>query len=503
MSIFPSLWAQVVSYSVKPGEYSSIEPCWEDMYYVTKENNVGVIRGDGKVVVEPTASHITGFYEDLALVLKSESGQHRLLGILSPDGSYKKVDGDYYSIPYQEFFSEGLLTVSTPRGNVAFMNPLGVVVKEFNARLLYPFAEGFAVLGEGSDYSLIDKHFNRVSIKLPTNAPIMGGTNVFEGKAVIWADNGKYYSYDLFNGKTKKISAPKSGNLDYLACFADITNRAFDAPYQEPRRGTKSLSASSKNGKFGYMSGEETVIPYQFDQAEDFYDGHAIVKNDGKYALLSYQPERGNFEVIAKNPEIKFRKSSGNRLTHRFDLKLPDNIKKDAVTISLKNEDGYDIDYKYINGSYQFLSDADSESKKYDVAIESDGLKLWEGELEYTYQQDSKPDPVPVPPSTNPQVLSKLSVSLSATRTHANKDNLCSVTATITNPNPTPVKTNVRWSGSSLLVGSGTAVTVPARGKISVVINLKVLKAKSGETVTVTTSAGGSATLRGLQLIPY
>ena len=64
--------AQLITWSVKPGVYDKIEPCWGDMYFVYQGNSVGVINGNGTIVVTPDASRITGFYGGYALVLKSE-----------------------------------------------------------------------------------------------------------------------------------------------------------------------------------------------------------------------------------------------------------------------------------------------------------------------------------------------------------------------------------------------------------------------------------------------
>ena len=152
--------AQLITWAVKPGVYTKIEPCWGDMYFAYKGNSIGVINGDGSVIVPPEANRITGFYGGLALVLKSDGGKEKILGILSTDGSYSKVDGTYFTIPYQEFFSESLLTVTTPKGQAGYMNGNGVIVKSFNVSFISPFSEGYAVVGEKTDFSIIDKRFN-------------------------------------------------------------------------------------------------------------------------------------------------------------------------------------------------------------------------------------------------------------------------------------------------------------------------------------------------------
>ena len=157
--------AQVIGWSVKPGVYNKIEPYWNDMYLVKKTGKTGIIKGDGSVVVPAVASRITGFYDGLAIALQTDGGNERILGILSDDGSYAQVDGTFYAIPYQEFFSEGLLTITTPRGQTGYMNGMGHVVKTFNASIVSPFSEGYAVVGEGKDYKLIEGHLQNPVLK--------------------------------------------------------------------------------------------------------------------------------------------------------------------------------------------------------------------------------------------------------------------------------------------------------------------------------------------------
>ena len=75
--------------------------------------------------------------------------------------------------------------------------------------------------------------------------------------------------------------------------------------------------------------------------------------------------------------------------------------------------------------------------------------------------------------------------------------------AKITNPNPDPITTQVTMTGSNLLEAVSVRVTVPALGTKDVSTYFIVKKAVSGQKVTVTTAAGGSASLDGLQLIPF
>ncbi len=491
------MFAQLITWAVKPGVYTKIEPCWGDMYFAYKGNTIGVINGDGSVIVAPEANRITGFYGGLALVLKSDGGQERILGILSTDGSYSKVDGTYFTIPYQEFFSEGLLTVTTPRGQAGYMNGNGVIVKNFNVSFISPFSEGYAVVGENEDYSIIDKRFNTLSIQLGTVSQVYGGSNVYKGVAVVWDGNGKFYNFDVNRGTSKKISEPSSLDYDYMYCFSSITKRPERITYEDPQRSSRSLSVTEKGGKYGYVSNGKTILPYQFEQAEDFYGNYAIVKAKGKYALLSLHNVNDTFDAKA-NSNIKYRKSSGKDLVHKFGITLPTLWNDDNVTVRLKDNDGTLVNISNNGNSYEFKANGGNGTKKYNVEIDGDGMLLWQGEIAYNYTIEA--DPVII---DGPHGFKPLEVSLKAANTQADKNNRCYVKATISNPNPEAITATVSMTGSNLLESVSQRVTIPAYGSKDVSTYFTVKKATSGQKVIVSTTAGGTATLDGLQLIPF
>lgn len=507
-----SLQAQVITWSVKPGVYTKIEPYWEDMYLCYTEINVGVINGDGRVIVSPEATRITGFYSGLALALKSVGGQERILGILSDDGSFSEVDGTYYTIPNQEFFSEGFLTVNTSGGGTGYMNVKGHVVKEYNVSFVSPFSEGYAVVGEGRashNFCIVDKRFNELQISLPSMSPLWNGANVFKGVAIVWDGNGNIFEFNPQRGgpcsvvKDKSIKSMLKGcdynpDYDYLGGLAKLTNRPETAPYKQPTRSSLALTVSEQGNKYGYIHNGKTILPCQFEQAESFYGNYAIVKSDGKYGLLSYHNTNDSFTANASS-EIKYKKSSGKNLSHKFGITVPNLWVEDNLTVKVKDENGIPVSITNDGGSYEFKSDGAKGTKKYSVEIDGEGLILWTGEIAYNYQPEMDS---PVIIDTQPRVKPFV-VTLKATNTHADKNNRCYVKATISNPNSEAISAIVTMSGSNLLEAVSKRITIPAYGSEDISTYFIVKKATSGQKVTVSTSAGGSATLDGLQLIPF
>lgn len=491
--------AQIITWAVKPGLYSKIEPCWEDLYFVYNGNNVGVIYGDGREIVTPNASRITGFYGGLALVLNSDGGKERVLGILSTDGSYSRIDGIYYTIPYQEFFSEGLLTVINSKNQACYMNTNGVVVKSFNVSFISPFSEGYAVVGEGKDYSIIDKRFNTLTIQLGTVSQVYGGSNIYKGVAVVWDGNGRFYNFDVNRGICTK-SKPIPIDYDYMYCFSSITGRSDIVPYTQPMRSSQTLPVSEQGNKYGYMNTKNTILPCQFEQAENFYGDYAIVKAKGGYGILSLHNTTESFDAKVSS-DVNYRKSASKELSHKFEIHVPSLWKSDDLIIRVKDENGVLMKINNNNSNYyEFKSDGAIGTKKFSVEINADDLCLWNGEITYNYTVEAEPKQM-----DDGTRLKPLTVSLQTTNNmKADRNNRCCLKATISNPNSTPITTKVMWSGSHMLIDSNTTVTIRANDKTVVDIYLKVSKAgTTKQSVTVSTNAGGSATLNGLQPIPF
>lgn len=504
-----SLQAQLITWSVKPGVYSKIEPCWDDMYFVYNGNSIGVITGDGHVIVSPEASRITGFYDGYALVLKSSGDRERILGILSDNGTYRNVTDTYYAISTQEFFSEGYATVTNPQGKVGYMDTNGIVdpKHQFDVAVATPFTEGFATIGDfGSvqEFKIINKSFNPLQIRTGSNYPIYGGSGVYKGEAIVWDAEGTSFCYNVMNGtytkyKNKDVITKEKINSyqfewDYLGCFSKITRRPGTIPYEKPKRSTETLSATEQGGKYGYAKGGKTILPCQFEQAEAFHGNYAIVKSSVKPALLVLRNTDEAFSVSAANTEIKYQKSKATDLTHKFGLSIPSLWNVQDVIAKIKDENGTNIPTSNNVGVCEFKSDGagDKETRNFKVELESDGLKLWSGDIAYSYKVTSVPKPD-----------GYLTVTLEMDKKQADKDNRCYVKAIVSNPNSEAISATVYIKGSNLLEEISKRITVPAHGKEVVTTYFTVTKAVSGQKVTVTTSAGGKAELDGLQLIPF
>lgn len=500
--------AQLISWAMKPGVYKGIERFLPGFFLVTNDEGMGVVNGNGDVIVEPRATRITGFYENKALVLKNEGKSERILGILSSNGSYVKVENKYYTIKGQELFSEGYLTVTDSSGKVAFMNSNGVIEKEFSDTSLSPFSEGFATVGEGDGFHIIDKKFNPVQIEnLPfMGARIEGGTNVCNGKAILWDDyNETFVEYDVKNRKGTKIKKQTLDQIvrdfddynkwDYLGCLTMVSGRSSAIPYQKMPEEEVTCKATQQGGRYGYTSGATVILPSQLDNAEDFHGNNAIATLNGKTGLLVWRQSNGQFKAVASPREISYMKSEPANIVHKFSLTLPTLLTPDDISITVINPDGIERTVDCTGTDYEFTDQGRTETCTFPISINSDGLTMWEGTLNYSYTPKEAPKQV--------EQSVTLLVKLSMNNTRADENDQCKVTATVSNPTSQSITTVVSMTGSSLLQPTSKRVTIPANGSVKVSTYFMVRgRGAKDQWIKATTSDGSSHTLTGLELIP-
>lgn len=509
MMLSVSALAQNVSWVVKPGTYDRIIPCGTYLYEVFKDGRMGIINDTGREIVPVECKEITGFYEGYALALADEGGKRRIMGILSAEGDYAKVsDGRYYTIQGQEFFSEGLLTVTDRNGSMGYMNVRGEVVHTFNNdSRITPFSEGYAAVWIDGDYYLLDKRFNPIDIVLNTNNELEGGTNVYKGEAVLWA-GGKAYKYNVSTGDLKKYKC-KDGPLDYLWCYQELTGRSAEPPLDVISFPSSLTKRVEKNGRYGYERNGETMLSCQLEEAGEVYGDVAVVRFKGKVGMLKINSSSEKFSVVTYTPKFEYYKGEIKELVHTFRLSLPLEWSNSPLAVSVTNADGARFSIESKDGIYTFKTIELSGVKTYNVEIESEGMNLWTGQFTCNYIAKTRPKPVVDDNSKSerkenplPSPQSPLTVSVNVKNTMADKYGRCSVVATIYNPNAKAVTTSVSFSGSELLNRGTHSVTIPAKGSRTVETSFTVKKVAKGQSVTVTCSAGGRASLTNLTLRP-
>ena len=483
------LAAQNIVWQLKPTAYEQIERFGAGLYKVQQNGHIGLIRPDGTVVVPVEFDEIGKFHDHKALVLKNEAGRTLIGGYLNEQGDYLPFAKKYYTLTGQAFYSDGMLSVANEQNQVGYLNERGEEAFGFKGQFdrIKPFTEGHAAVFSKKKYALVDKqgHPQRFNIGL---GEVYGGTNVCNGKAIIWDTDGKFYTYDTNTGQcadTKKIN---EAVFDYLYCFSSLSGRTREVPYTTlPTTGRQGLSPTAgANGLYGYQTAGRQILPCQFAAATPFIDDIAIVSLQGRKGLLRWTEGGKTFALSVATPHITY--NAGTSAHCAFDLTVPEVWVGKTLEVAVTDAATQAVvDGQLSQNKYSFSLKPKGDSKSIHVAVRSEGLELWSGETTYTFKRID-PD---------------LRVSISIDSDIANKENQIPVTATISNPGEEAVTATVHMTGSASFTEKHTTVTVPAGGSVQVHSYFHVTKDVSGQSVHVSTTKGGSASRSNLKFESY
>lgn len=489
--------AQTIVWKLKPTDYSGIERFGPDLYQVKKDGKIGLIRSDGSVVIPIGYTEMTGFYEHKALVLNDESdsdGNPRILGYLTDEGRYVQFFSSYFSLKGLAFYSDGMLPVNDAKGRRGYLDERGSSVLGFDGKWssIMPFTEGHAVVFTGKKgdlkYHLIDKDGNYARFLLGNGIELYGGKNVYNGKAMVWDTNGKFYNYDVLTGKCSSSKQPANKQNDYLYCFIDITGRGKTAPYNTFPVGHKGLEPVAEGGMYGFTENGKVILPYQFSQATPFEDGLAIVNLQGQYGILRYV--RGGEDFAVSVPKSHFVYDEGGSVDCAFQLTVPEAWSRENLEVAVVDKvNGEQVTLEKSAGIYSFKLKPNNTERSYNISVASEGLALWSGEASYTFKKKE---------------VQNLRASLSIGATKADANDKVYVTATITNPGKEAVTATISMTGSSAFNNVSRTETIAAGGSTKITSYFTVTSnTLKDQHVSVSTSKGGRDSKSGLTLTPF
>ncbi|MBP5776816.1 MAG: WG repeat-containing protein [Prevotella sp.] len=488
--------AQSIVWQLKPTDYSEIVRFGPDIYKVTKNGKFGLIHSNGDVIVPVTCNRITDFYEGKALVLGSETdneGFPQVLGYLTDQGQYVQFEGTYYALKGLEFYSNGLLPANDAKGRRGYLDTKGNAELGFDGKWsgVMPFTEDHAVVFTGKKdnrkYHLIDKNGNNVRFLLGNGIELYGGTNVYDGQAVVWDTNRKFYKYNVFTGKSSSFKEPGNKQMDYLYCFMDVSNRAKTAPTYSFPEGQKGLQPVSQVNLYGYSEDGKVILPCQFSQATAFEDGLAVVTLQGQKGIL--RMVRGGADFALSIPTSHFVYDPGSSVNCAFQLTVPEvwSGKNMEVTV-VDQATGERLATENTAGTYSFKMKPNSKESNYDISVASEGLALWSGSASYTFKKREM----------------DLRVSLSIGSTKADKDDKVYVYATVTNPGSEAVTATITMVGSSAFKDFSKTETIGAGSSVKVSSYFSVPSGTlKNQHVSASTSRGGHDFKSGLTLTPF
>lgn len=482
--------AQTFVWSMPLREYTNITRISRGLYQFESEGKKGLIKPDGTVVVDAILTEITPFYENLALLISKEGGRDRVVGTINTTGKCNLFKQDYYTLAGQAFYSDGLLSVENENGIKGYIDENGNEWIGFQNHYttIKPFTEGYAAVFKNKEYALIDKSGTKQSMIIGIGK-VLGGTNVYNSNAVIWDEEGNFYT---FNTNTKKCNAtrkPQNIQIDYLYCLSEISKRSKEVPYSQIPRGVIGISSNSVNGMYGFDFADKTVLPAQFESATPIEDGFSVVSKDGKFGILSYVENSEDFIISTPKSEIGY--YSGKEAECTFTLASPEIYKALNVNVVAKDETNiYSLNYNKRKNEYSFMSNPKGSKQSYVVDVIYNDLILKTDTITYKFKKKSQGLQISIGVSNN---------------AIADADGKVWVTATIRNPNGEEVQTIVNMTGGSAKFKEmSKTIVVKANSVVQISSCFYDVKAETAnQQVTVSLSNGVSKTSGKITLKPY
>lgn len=482
--------AQTAEWLVIP-QYDKITYFGPQMYKVTKDGKVGIIGTDGIVILQPEYDAINLFYEGRAVFVNKDDNGWRLMGVLAENGEVQFCNGEYYLLNDYMFYSEGFLTVRDANGLYGFLNEKCEKAFPFTEDIVYPFSEGFAVVGEGDNFHWLDTSGNKILLRLSNGGTPYGGTNFYNGKAYLWDEEGVFFVFDA-NGKTKKIPA-RDLEVDYLyrpdsEYGTSVTYESYEAKYNNQ------WNPEERGGQWSYLnSAGKLLAPFQYDEVEKFISGSAVASVNGKYGILHIVDDKSTFSTTTKKNSHIF--SAGGICNCEFQLSVPEKWEGQPINVTLKDPDtGNEVSIQKqgrnnFHFAYKPSGDVKEEDKTFKIEVKNNGIQLWQGEETFIFQQRTK-----------------LTSSIRLDNFTAHENDRCGVTATIKNPSSIDVMTTVTLSGGGTKAkfeSITVTLNIPAHSSRVVKSSFLVKNVELNGWCAVSTSDGTSARRGNLELRPF
>lgn len=483
--------AQTFVWSMPLREYTNIIRIAKELYQFESQGKKGLIKPDGTVVVDAIFTEITPFYENRALLISKEGGRDRVVGTINTTGKCNLFKQNYYTLAGQAFYSDGLLSVENENGIKGYIDENGNEWIGFQNHYttIKPFAEGYAAVFNNKEYALIDKSGTKQSMIIGIGK-VLGGTNVYNSDAVIWDEEGKFYTFNTNTKKCKSTRKPQNLQVDYLYSLSEISKRGREIPYSQIPRGVMGMSPNAVNGKYGFGLADKTVLPAQFNHATPIEDGLTIVSKDGKFGILSYVENSESFSISAPNSEIGY--YSGKEAECTFTLVSPEVYKAQNLDVVAKDDTNtYSLNYNEQKNEYSFMSNPKGSKQSYVVDVIYDDLILKTDTITYTFTRKTQ----------------RLQISINiSNNAMADADGKVYVTAYINNPNDDDVQITVTMTGGSAKfkeVSKPVVIGAKSRETISGAYFYDVKTEMVNQQVKVNLSNGVSKTSGKITLKPY
>ncbi|MBR0036636.1 MAG: WG repeat-containing protein [Bacteroidales bacterium] len=392
----PNAIAQTAEWSVPP-TYTHLTPYNGNAYKYYSGSQVGLLDLSGHVVFQAQYDSITDFTAGYALALKNEGANYLLRGIIRQQAQQyvmQQVTEPYYVTRYHAYFSEEKMAVCNKDGVFGFIDTSGHLVIPFAFSTAHPFFDGRASVkrvGNKQNVFYINSSGKVMQVE-PGDGAILFGTSFSDGEAVVFTMGRKGF---VINPQGRTL---RSYQGDVNEVLKSLNRRDYTIPGKEHKSffAATSVSVPSdrvearwEGGLYGYQNGSQTVLPPQFEQAENFKGGYALVRKDGKLGFLKLI--WGGFSGQMNASSVEIHNTMGAPLT--YTVSVPSGMDSDALNLKISaNGRDYDLSDKTVASAgiaFTFTPKAlnREKSQQLDITLKSKDLVLWQTrqQLEFTY----------------------------------------------------------------------------------------------------------------------
>lgn len=342
-------FAQTVKWMVKP-EYASITHYSDDIFKCIDQNGrIQLIDWGGESIDFPAeADAITDYSDGFALVLQGS----KILGFL-PEAKPQKFQplvGDYYATKYS-FFSEGYVAVANKEGRQGYLDSKGRLVLDCQYLEAMPVRQGWALVIENGKDKVKPRRYKRSD-----NWSANGMSSLKSGEGFVWATSfnhdgralaktkgGKYVVIDVNFSVIEKDAKGNKENVNSFDYSYKPTGSEEVLAHHNNKPKEDGIHAFEGNGGFGFKNAESGImIPCQFDDANDFYSGRAIVAMAGKYGIIELL--KGKFDAEWSADRIRAYEYANEVESLQFTLVAPASLEGDKIKLELDKGDGRYVD---------------------------------------------------------------------------------------------------------------------------------------------------------------
>lgn len=453
---------------------------------------------------------ITPVQNGYGLLLKVDIGKkrYRLCGVYdAASGSVKMFGGNPYYVSTQLFFDDnGRIAAQNSEDLFGFIDTDCRPLTKFAYSEAYPYSEGLAAVATGINKKrrgfYIDMEGKEIAPSLPEWKEVVEATTFQNGRAVIVDKKGNSAIIDRSFNPAGSISLP----LD-LNDFHGIREKSgeFMAPepsYLIPDK-DPDIVPFEQDGVYGYTDDAVVLIFPQFDEAGDYINGGAIVRNVRGKGVVSLGEGDVTFNAYYKGEPSDTVQSS----TIIVDYCLPEGSAEVSV-LNLADDKGDKVAAPHDASRHRFTYFG-VPGRKMVRMVADYNLVIYDGSFmmiapEDKYVADSgkkKGSPSGGRKKGTAQqaktVGSDLNISISPGTVIANASRRANVYVNIKNTSKTTKLVNVTIGGTAIPVRTYTVNLGPNSSRAYTVIFPKVIKEekrnisvnvngiKTGKTVTV------------------